>query len=369
MDGAHATDIVDGTRVLVIDDDPAVCRATAAGLSRVGFAVVTALDGRGGIAQALATPPDVAVVDIVMSPSGVAVIRSLKQMLGDAVHVIALTGHDSDEIRHASLEAGCDDFVVKPLSMVDLQMRVEIAARKKRAFVEARLARETAERQHAYANEAVALLAHDLRNAIMECKVTLSFVAERSDLDDELTDLVRGSISSLRLMTTLVSNLLDVSRFEDARVKPVLSLGPVRDLLESVVTIHAASSANTCSWELDCESELVARLDRGLVERVLHNLTNNARRHAGAGGVIRMTARPWCDGLSESVEICVENSGPPVPEDVRPKLFSKYGRGPDGKRGLGLYFCRLACEAHGGRIDYETLDGRPVFLVRLPGTP
>jgi signal transduction histidine kinase len=53
---------------------------------------------------------------------------------------------------------------------------------------------------------------------------------------------------------------------------------------------------------------------------------------------------------------------------VADKLFSKYGRGADGKRGLGLYFCRLACEAHGGTIGYEVIDGRPVFTVRLPGT-
>jgi len=369
MDGAFATAIVDGTRVLVIDDDPGVCRATAAGLSRAGFFVVTALDGERGIAQAVATPPDVAVVDLVMSPSGVAVIRELKQMLNDSVHVIALTGHDSDEIRQASIEAGCDDFVVKPLSMVDLQMRVEIAARRKRAFVEARLARENAERQRAYANEAIALLAHDLRNAIMECKVTLSFFADRGDLDNELTELVHGSVSSLRLMTTLVSNLLDVGRFEDAAVKPDLALTKVRELLQSVVTVHAASTANMCTWELDCEPGLVARMDRGLVERVLHNLTNNARRHAGVHGVVRITARAWLDELPDSIAIGVENSGPPVAADVIPKLFSKYGRGSGGRRGLGLDFCRLACEAHGGRIDYETVDERPAFFVRLPGTP
>jgi signal transduction histidine kinase len=369
MDEVVGADTLDGVRVLVVDDDATVCRETAAGLARGGLTVVTALNGDRAIEQALATPPDVAVVDLYMPVSGVAVIRALKDAYRDSIHVIAFTGMDTDEVRKASLEAGCDDFVVKPLSIVDLRMRIAIAARRQRAFVEARLARETLERQQAYASEANALLAHDLRNAMMTCLTTLSLVVDSGELDSELTDLVRGSVSSLRLASVLVANLLDVGRFEDAAVKPQVKLVDIRALLESVVSVHAASSAKTCGWELDCDPTLTARFDPGLVERVLHNLAGNARRYAGEAGLVRVAARRWFEVPPDSIEIAVENSGPPVEPDVVGKLFSKYGRGADGKRGLGLYFCRLACEAHGGSVEYETIDGRPVFFVRLPGTP
>lgn len=368
MEGVVGDDALEGVRVLVVDDDPAVCRATAAGLARSGLVVVTALDGDRAIEQALATPPDVAVVDLYMPLSGVAVIRALKQALGEAVHVIALTGMDSNELRQASLEAGCDDFVLKPLSIVDLQMRIAIAARRQRASVEARLARETLERQQAYAREAIALLAHDLRNALMSCMTTLSLVADRGELDGDLTELVLGSAASLRLANVLVANFLDVGRFEDAAVKPQVTLVDVRALLEAVISVHAASSSRVCGWELDCDPTLTAQFDSGLVERVLHNLAGNARRYAGEHGLVRVTARRWFEVPPGSIEICVENTGPPVDPDAAGKLFSKYGRGVDGRRGLGLYFCRLACEAHGGSIEYETIDGRPVFTVRLPGT-
>jgi signal transduction histidine kinase len=68
-----------------------------------------------------------------------------------------------------------------------------------------------------------------------------------------------------------------------------------------------------------------------------------------------------------SLEISVMNSGPQVPENIRSNLFGKYVQGKGGKRGMGLYFCRLVAEAHGGRIDYEARDVGPCFVVRLPG--
>ena len=69
----------------------------------------------------------------------------------------------------------------------------------------------------------------------------------------------------------------------------------------------------------------------------------------------------------DSLELSVTNSGPQIPETIRPQLFGKYVRGGGGKRGMGLYFCRLVAEAHGGRIEYEASDIGPRFVVRLPG--
>jgi two-component system heavy metal sensor histidine kinase CusS len=82
--------------------------------------------------------------------------------------------------------------------------------------------------------------------------------------------------------------------------------------------------------------------------------------------VIRLSARTWDPLTASSVELTVFNSGPPVPDEIRDRLFAKCGRG-SGKPGLGLYFCRLACEAHGGTISYRATEGGPTFHVRLPG--
>src|SRR5947207_7182451 len=107
-----------GVRVLVVDDDAAICRQMASGFATAGYIVVTANDGNGAIAQAAETPPDIAIVDLEMpGTSGLDVIRHLKRQQGAGVHVIVMTGHDDEGSRNEAFAAGTNDYVVKPTGM------------------------------------------------------------------------------------------------------------------------------------------------------------------------------------------------------------------------------------------------------------
>src|SRR5688500_11261611 len=113
---SEASVLPGAVRLLVVDDDVAICRQLAAGLAQAGFQVVTANDAEGAIAQATLTPPDVAIVDLGMpGVSGLDVIRHLKQLHGAAVHVIVLTGQDDESSRAEAFDAGTDDYVLKPI--------------------------------------------------------------------------------------------------------------------------------------------------------------------------------------------------------------------------------------------------------------
>jgi signal transduction histidine kinase len=105
------------------------------------------------------------------------------------------------------------------------------------------------------------------------------------------------------------------------------------------------------------------------LRRVLENLLDNALRHAPEESTVRLSAvsRP------DAVEIRISDTGPGIPPDKREKIFDRFvqvdaaGRPlTRSGRGLGLAFCRLAVQAHGGRIWAE--DGAPgaVFCVSLP---
>src|ERR1700690_2075340 len=96
-------------RVLVVDDDQALCRQMAASLATAGYQVLTAHDGDGALVQASDTPPDALIVDLGMPTSGLEVIRQAKQQFGTAVHVIVLTGSDDERSRAEAFAAGCDD--------------------------------------------------------------------------------------------------------------------------------------------------------------------------------------------------------------------------------------------------------------------
>jgi DNA-binding response OmpR family regulator len=365
---SDTTMLPSSVRLLVVDDDVAICRQMATGLATAGFQVVTANDAENAFAQAASTPPDVAIVDLEMpNIGGLAVIAELKRLHGGAVHVMVLTGHDDEQRRADAFEAGADDYVVKPVPMSELRRRVSAAVRTQRAFVHVRLEKEAAERRLVYGQEASALLAHDLNNGLAVSLNNLAYLVDVVKGDAEVTDAIAATLRSVRRMSGLVANFVDIARFEDAAVKPTVAITNVRDLLQSVIDVHAASIAPGVKFENICDPALSGRFDAGLVERVLHNLFGNAARYAGAHGTIRLGAQPWPEPAEGAVEIWVSNTGPQIPENIRATLFGKYVQGKGGKRGMGLYFCRLVAEAHGGRIEYEARDDGPSFVLRLPG--
>jgi signal transduction histidine kinase len=359
-------------RVLVVDDDEVICRQMAAGLSSAGYQVVTAHDGRRAIAQADETPPDMAIVDLEMPTddevptTGLDVIRHLKQAAGSAVHVIVMTGHDDEGSRRDAFDAGTDDFVVKPTGLAELKRRIGAALRTQRAFVEIRVAKEVADRRMTYGAEATALLAHDLNNSLAVTLSNLSYLSDEGIAKDEdHADALATAIRAMRRMSGLVANFVDIARFEDAAVKPMVARVRVHTIVQSAVEVNASLMSRGAKIVIDCAPELEAMIDGALVERVLHNLVGNAARYCNQNGQVTVTARPWND--PDSLELAIGNTGPQVPENIRPNLFGKYVRGGGGKRGMGLYFCRLVAEAHGGRIDYEAGAAGPLFMLRLPG--
>ncbi len=355
-------------RVLAVDDDAALCRRLASALAAAGYQVMTAHDVDGAIARATDTPPDVAIVDLGLPTSGYDLIRRLKQDAGPSCHVIVLTGADDERSRTAAFESGADDYVVKPVPPSEIKRRLGAAARRQQAYVEMRLQKEAVERRLVYGSEATALLAHDLNNGLAVALSNLQYLLEEiAAANDDQRDAMTGTLRSLRKMSGLVANFVDIARFEDAAVKPVVTRGPVRPLLESVLETNASSFAAGVAGEIDCAAELAGRFDHALIERVLHNLVGNASRYCSKPGRIVVSARRWHETDADSIALSVTNTGPLIPSGLATALFGKYARGSGGKRGMGLYFCRLVAEAHGGDINYEPAAAGPSFVIRVPG--
>lgn len=355
-------------RLLVVDDDVSICNQLASGLAQAGYQVVTANDAGGAFEVSNQTPPDVAIVDLGMpGVSGFDVIRHLKQVHGTAVHVIVLTGQDEEASRAEAFEAGTDDYVLKPIGLSEIKRRVQAATRSQRAYVQVRLEKEAAERRLVYGQEASALLAHDLNNGLSVSLSNLSYLLEVIQGDSDTNEALAATLRSVRRMSGLVANFVDIARFEDAAVKPMVTKARVRTLLQSVIDVNTSSIRKGVSYEIDCPDDLEGRFDIGLTERVLHNLFGNAMRYCSTPGRIVLGGKRWDDTSDMSVEISVTNTGPQVPENIRGNLFGKYVQGKGGKRGMGLYFCRLVADAHGGRIEYEARADGPGFVLRLPG--
>lgn len=116
-------------RVLVVDDDPTVAEVVARYLLRDGFSVATADDGRTGLALALADPPDLVILDLMLPGlDGLEVCRRLRALA--PVPVIMLTARGDENDRVIGLELGADDYVAKPFSAKELVARTRAVLRR-----------------------------------------------------------------------------------------------------------------------------------------------------------------------------------------------------------------------------------------------
>ena len=119
-----------GGRLLVVDDDPDVRESLERALRHAGFAVTTAGHGADALASLARSPVDLIVLDVLMPMlDGFDACRRLRQR-GDATPVLVLTAKDAVDDRVTGLEAGADDYLVKPFALRELQARLRALLRR-----------------------------------------------------------------------------------------------------------------------------------------------------------------------------------------------------------------------------------------------
>ena len=128
--------ILDHVRVLVVDDDAAVRQSLSTALGRDGYEVMAADGGSAALAHMAATSVDAIVLDVAMAePNGLQVCRRLRAR-GDRTPILMLTARDLIDDRVAGLDAGADDYLVKPFALAELRARLRALLRRNAASTE-----------------------------------------------------------------------------------------------------------------------------------------------------------------------------------------------------------------------------------------
>jgi two-component system, OmpR family, response regulator MprA len=119
-------------RILIVEDDPAILKLLQRGLSYEGYTVDTATDGRSGLNMARDHSPDLVILDWMLpGMDGLDVCHRLR--LGGAVPILMLTAKDTIQDRVQGLDAGADDYMVKPFNLDELTARVRALLRRTQA--------------------------------------------------------------------------------------------------------------------------------------------------------------------------------------------------------------------------------------------
>jgi signal transduction histidine kinase len=223
-----------------------------------------------------------------------------------------------------------------------------------------------------FKEEMVSLFAHDLKSPISAVIANAEFVRDRlgPDGDPEAIAALHESRDAARRCVRMIANMLDVARLESTHVEVRRDPTPLRRLVASILEQQRVRAAQRdVALEIDVPDDLVATVDADMIARLVENVLDNALRYAPGGGGGRVVVR--ARGGAGRVELGIGDNGPPVPEPVRRQIFERFaqlGRGGQLNVGLGLYFCRLAAEAHGGTIRVErTADLPALFVVELVG--
>lgn len=216
-----------------------------------------------------------------------------------------------------------------------------------------------------------AMVYHDLRGplqAILGSIYKLGDVLQNHE-NPAVLKLLQLGIRSTRQLHRLVESLLDVQRLEEGKAILNKQSAEVRVLLTDAIQLAQPLAMQAEQHlKLDMASDLpLVNIDNDMVMRVVINLIENAIKYTPDGGNIIVGAKKAEDG----VVISIKDSGPGIPEHMKQQIFDKFSRvkyteGPKGV-GLGLAFCRLAVEAHKGRIWVESEDGNgSEFLFTVP---
>ncbi len=210
-------------------------------------------------------------------------------------------------------------------------------------------------------DDLTAMIYHDLRsplaNIVSSLDVLYSMVPE--DDKDTVLSILKIAENSTDRIQRLVSSLLDVSRLESgqpvADQKAVDTLDLIKSAVEDVAPV-AGGRRQTLTTNLPKQLAPIW-VDEDMARRVLINLMENASKFSPAGGTIEIGARP----ANEWIHMWIQDNGPGIPAAELDRIFDKFtrlrGTSKPGGLGIGLAFCRLAVQGHGGRIWVESEQG------------
>ncbi|MFC1678750.1 response regulator [Elusimicrobiota bacterium] len=349
-------------RVLVVEDDTDIRDLAAKALKSAGFEVREA----GTVAEAWRCfnerRPDLVLLDNYLPDGkGCDVCRKLREIAGEDYPVVLMTVRSDLKTRLRCFEAGAQDFISKPFYVEELIERVRVR------LISSRKKQSTGRRR-----EIVDMIAHDLKQPLSAISGSLKLINQQYLITDEVCRrLLENSEHAAESMFRLINDILDVGKSGSGRLEVRRESVRVSELLEGVRTLFEAGCAMR---SVECRvsvipGDLTFFTDRGLIFRILANLLQNGVKCSREGSEILME----CSRDGSGARFSVSDLGPGIPDGDKERIFGKNvyletdaSQAPTG-HGIGLYFCRDAAKALGGKVWVEDREGGGSrFVLELP---
>jgi signal transduction histidine kinase len=356
----------DAPVILVADDVPANVELLFDQLHVLGFRAIAASDGPSAVQICFDQMPDLCILDVSMPAgdlgvddrsTGFEVCRRIKRDPRTArIPVIFVTALNDTTDRVKAIEAGGDDFLTKPHNRLVLGARVRSLLKLKAATDALEESLRKQKELEKVRDDLMKMIVHDLKTPLTSIIGAMEMMID-GDFGP-LTTRQRGALgdaeSRAEDLLGLIEDLLEVARLEETRL--TLNLKPIAPAAFLAEVRH--------EWDIRFQQERatavveasddapVIEADHALLKRVFSNLVQNALSHSARAVTVTLGARRENDGTL----FTVADDGVGIPVEYHDIIFRKFEqvKTPHIPRvrssGLGLAFCKLVVEAHGGRI-------------------
>jgi K+-sensing histidine kinase KdpD len=360
--------------IMFVDDEPENLRLLEALFSPTHYLLRFFTSGEQALAAALEETPDLLLLDVRMpGMDGYEVCRCFKanERLC-TIPVLFLSAGTSKEEITQGFDSGGIDYITKPFREAEVLARVRNHLALSKAY--AKLAK-----QHTYLKELeqqrdtyVHMLVHDMRSPLLamlcHLKVLESCGAQKLGEADMMS--LQAAIHSARMLSRMVSTVVDLSRMEHTQLSLKCQPVAVAELFQSAKNqvLDPLSVRRVTEQITDGCPPVVCDCEWSV--RIVAHLLANAIKYSPEPSDIVMGAEP---DLRGGVRLWIKDQGPGIPSEEQEKLFQKFKVAPHVKHegasstGFGLAFCKLATEAQGGTIGVESEPGcGSLFWFTLP---
>ena len=356
--------------ILIIDDEPSNFEVIEILLVKEKYDLLYASNGYDALVQIEQHKPDVILLDIMMPKfNGFEVCRTIKANPNwQHIPIVMVTALTAKEDLAKGLEAGADDFISKPVSGLELRARVNSMLRIKRHYELQQELLQIKEESLKLREEMSYAIVHDLRNPLASITFATELLLRTELKENQKKKLDQIAMSGKRLRY-MIDNLLIMAKLDAGKLL----------LNRTKVDLHHLGKNVISEFKIianQSEVELIANLpkhgtffylDGALIQRVIDNLLANAIKFSSSHGRVELII----DRQTEDIlKIQVKDWGKGINEELRQRIFEKYEIGElvqgVSQTGLGLSFCKLVIEAHGGQISVENNQPKgSIFTVEI----
>lgn len=356
--------------ILIVDDEPGNFDVIEILLVKEKYDLRYASNGYDALIQIEEYQPDAILLDVMMPDfNGFEVCRTIKANPNwQHIPILMVTALTAKEDLAKGLESGADDFISKPVSGIELRARINSMLRIKRQYELQQELVQVKEASLQLREEMSYAIVHDLRNPL----ASITFATElllRTELQENQRKKLDQIVMSGKRLRFMIDNLLIMAKIDAGKLV----------LNRTNVDLHQLAKNVLSEFQIianQSDIELIAHLpepgnffclDAAMMQRVIDNLISNAIKFSSSHERVELKIEIQDE---DRLKIQVKDWGKGINEKLRQRVFEKYEIGEVAKgvsqTGLGLSFCKLVVETHGGRIYVE--DNQPkgsIFTVEI----